>query len=207
MIMALNLVSIGVIILAAFIPSTIYLFWIRNAETYQKEPLFSVEKVFLYGATISILIALVLELLALYLINWAAGILTPGTLLYQLLNNSLFVTLFSAIIVAPFVEEFAKATGVFTAGNRLLEPENGLLYGAACGLGFAASEQVLYFGSAFLQGVEIFIFTAVLRTFTSTLLHRCQQQRPLGMAYPGPSASGAGMKDLPRGSHIIFLRS
>jgi protease PrsW len=53
----------------------------------------------------------------------------------------------------------------------LTEVENGMIYGAAIGLGFAAAENVLYFGDAILMGVEVFLITAILRTLTSTVLH------------------------------------
>jgi RsiW-degrading membrane proteinase PrsW (M82 family) len=52
-----------------------------------------------------------------------------------------------------------------------LEIEDGLVYGAAVGLGFAATENLLYLTSALLEGVEVFVTTAVLRSVTSTVLH------------------------------------
>ena len=51
-----------------------------------------------------------------------------------------------AVIIAPFVEEFLKALGMMRAGvkEEVDEVEDGLVYGAACGLGFAATENLMY---------------------------------------------------------------
>jgi RsiW-degrading membrane proteinase PrsW (M82 family) len=55
--------------------------------------------------------------------------------------------------------------------GRLAELKNGLVYGAAVGLGFAAVENVLYGANAIAVGLDVFAGTAVLRALTSTLLH------------------------------------
>lgn len=49
--------------------------------------------------------------------------------------------------------------------------EDGIVYGAAVGLGFAATENLLYLVSALSDSVESFVATAALRAVTSTLLH------------------------------------
>lgn len=50
--------------------------------------------------------------------------------------------------------------------------EDGIIYGAAAGLGFAATENLLYEGSAFLtSGTGALITIAVVRTLSSALLH------------------------------------
>jgi RsiW-degrading membrane proteinase PrsW (M82 family) len=78
-------------------------------------------------------------------------------------------TFLLAVILAPLVEESAKAWGV--PRRNILEPEDGMIYGAAVGLGFAATENMLYLFSALTESVESFVATAVLRAVTSTLLH------------------------------------
>lgn len=53
-----------------------------------------------------------------------------------------------------------------------MEIENGIVYGAAAGLGFAATENLLYESTAYLtDGVEAWAATAVLRSLSSALLH------------------------------------
>lgn len=149
-----------IIIAVAFIPALIYLVWMRSAEIYDREPFSAVIGVFLYGLTIAIGLAFILELIAIGIIDAVAGGLS--LLAYNFIL---------AVILAPVIEEFTKATGVFTVRSRLTEPENGLIYGAAVGLGFAAAENVLYYTSALSIGTEVFIATAIVRTITSTLLH------------------------------------
>jgi RsiW-degrading membrane proteinase PrsW (M82 family) len=156
--MALTALDMVIVLLVAFIPAFLYVIWIRNAEVHLREPLTAVAWAFLFGATVSIFIAFIIELIAVVPLTF---ILAEATL----------ITLVLAIVVAPIVEEFTKATGVLFVRRRLTEPENGFIYGAAVGLGFAATENTLYFLSAYLEGMDIFITLAIARTLTSTLLH------------------------------------
>jgi RsiW-degrading membrane proteinase PrsW (M82 family) len=75
------------------------------------------------------------------------------------------------VIIAPLIEETMKSAGVWYVHSRLNELEDGLIYGATVGLGFAASENILYLLSAISGGVQDFALTAVIRALTSTLLH------------------------------------
>jgi protease PrsW len=164
--MAFSLIDLAITIIAALVPSLVYLVWIRNTETHDREPYLALEKVFLYGLTIALGIAFILETVVVGVLDS----LTTSTGAPLLDQGEIQVLL--ALIVAPIIEELAKASGVFTAGRRLTtETENGFIYGAACGLGFAAGENVLYFTAAWLSGLEVFIAVAIVRTLTSTLLH------------------------------------
>ncbi len=159
--MALTTLELVVIIIVAFVPAILYMLWIRSAEIHEREPFLAVEGVFVYGLTIALGLAFVLEVVAVSIIES----LTGGAL------SAVTMSIILAIILAPLIEEFTKATGVFAVHRRLTEPENGLVYGAACGLGFAAGENVLYYTASLTAGVEIFILTVIARTLTSTLLH------------------------------------
>jgi RsiW-degrading membrane proteinase PrsW (M82 family) len=76
------------------------------------------------------------------------------------------------IVVAPFVEEFAKLFGLLRTSGFIDHPRSGLVLGAAVGLGFAATENMMYEGSALLQGgVVLFLATALIRSFSSALMH------------------------------------
>jgi RsiW-degrading membrane proteinase PrsW (M82 family) len=159
--MAVGTLELAIIIVVAFVPALIYLLWIRAAEIHEREPFLAVEGVFLYGMTIALALAFVLEVVAVSLLNAVTG----DTL------DPLAMNVILALVFAPIIEEFTKATGVMAARRRLTEPENGLVYGAACGLGFAAGENILYYNDSLASGVEIFFFTVIARTLTSTLLH------------------------------------
>lgn len=85
------------------------------------------------------------------------------------------------VFIAPIAEEIAKALGVFRVGRFINEIEDGLVYGAAAGLGFAATENLLYGAVAYLAGIaegassaEALGSSLVLigvRSFSSVLLH------------------------------------
>lgn len=75
------------------------------------------------------------------------------------------------VVVAPVVEESLKAASVLVSIRWINELEDGLVYGAAVGLGFAAVENMLYLNDALSAGIGVFLTTAVARAVTSTVLH------------------------------------
>lgn len=161
---SIDLIILG---LAAFVPSLVYLVWIRNTERYAREPYFRLIWVFIIGASLSIVLAIVAELFLMTLFD------ENVERVYQLFGeNPNLGTLVLACVIAPLVEEFAKAMGVFSVRRRFSEIEDGIVYGAAAGLGFAATENLIYEGNAyFTYGTEVFIATAVIRSLSSALLH------------------------------------
>ena len=46
-------------------------------------------------------------------------------------------------VIAPFVEELLKPIGLIFVMKRLRTPYEGVLYGVACGMGFAIMENLL----------------------------------------------------------------
>lgn len=165
--MAVAVWFLPVLVVVAFVPSLIYLIWIRNTERYLREPYYRLLTIFAYGAVISVIIAIVIEGLLLNLLNLNLQ------RIYQILGeNQNLTTIVLALIIAPFVEEAAKSLGVFTSRKRMRDIEDGIIYGAAAGLGFAATENLLYESDAFFTaGASALIATAVVRTFSSALLH------------------------------------
>jgi RsiW-degrading membrane proteinase PrsW (M82 family) len=158
-----------VLILVAFVPSFLYMVWIRNAEKHSKEPYGMLLKVFAYGAVLSVLLAVVLEIVLASLFHQNIE------RVYEFLGENPSISmLILACVIAPFVEELTKALGVLRVKKKkmLIELENGIVYGAAAGLGFAATENLLYESAAYLtDGVQAFIATAVIRSLSSALLH------------------------------------
>ncbi|MDD1769222.1 MAG: PrsW family intramembrane metalloprotease [Methanomassiliicoccales archaeon] len=168
--MAIGTVETVAVVLAAVLPSFLYVLVIRNTELHQREPMSVVFLALLYGGTGAFGIALLLESLTVF------GLFTDTSILNRFLwgpggPSPELELLVLAVVIAPIVEETVKALGVFAFHRKLTEVENGMIYGAAVGLGFAAAENVLYFGDAILTGLEVFLITAILRTLTSTLLH------------------------------------
>jgi RsiW-degrading membrane proteinase PrsW (M82 family) len=156
-----------VFVIAAFLPPLLYLVWIRNTERYGKEPWGAMLKTFAWGAVIAVFIAIFLSLVLIYI--YQQGI---GRIYVSYGQNPTLDLLILSVVIAPFTEEFAKGIGVYTTRGDITEEEDGLVYGAACGLGFAATENLLYGVIAYVQGGWISFFTLiVLRSIASALLH------------------------------------
>jgi RsiW-degrading membrane proteinase PrsW (M82 family) len=156
-----------IITLASFVPAMIFLAWIRSGARGRKEPWFQLWIVFLFGAIVAVVVAITLEVLAMALLS------LPIVREYDLFaKNPSAMTFVMAVVVAPFVEEFAKLFGLLRTSRFIDHPRSGLVFGAAVGLGFAATENMLYEGSALLGGgVVLFLTTALVRSFSSALMH------------------------------------
>lgn len=165
--MSLTIVDLMILLLVAFVPSFIYLILIRNTERFAPEPYGRLLRIFAYGAIVSILVAIVGELIATNIFK--ANIERFYDIFGQ---NPNLTSLALAIVIAPVIEELTKSIGVFRLRRYMSEIEDGMIYGAAAGLGFAATENLLYEGSALLtSGTGAFIWTAVIRSLSSALLH------------------------------------
>ncbi|MFW5927891.1 MAG: PrsW family intramembrane metalloprotease [Thermoplasmatota archaeon] len=153
---------------AAFIPSLIYLWWMRNAEKIGRQRWSNLFKTFTWGAIFAVIIAVILSLLF-------SGFIFSTRLQreYQFLGDKTIQSLILVCVIAPLVEEFAKVLGVFSVRSRIYEIEDGLVFGAACGLGFAATENLLYESNTFFtEGFgTAFITIVIVRSIASSLLH------------------------------------
>jgi RsiW-degrading membrane proteinase PrsW (M82 family) len=153
-----------ILILFSFVPALIYVRWFRNLEKYEREPYGTIFGTFMWGAFLAVFFALLLEY-ALY------NVLVYEYELIEILPFSTFVIM--AIVIAPVSEEFVKPLGiVFRAKHETDEVEDGIIYGASCGLGFAAMENLMY-GAAALgsEGIASASLLIGVRTISSTLLH------------------------------------
>ncbi|MDD1743869.1 MAG: PrsW family intramembrane metalloprotease [Methanomassiliicoccales archaeon] len=168
--MALDLISLAVLVVIAIVPAVIYLIWVRNTETCRREPYSALIGVMVYGGTFAVAAAVILETLAQMALTLPGSPLSRGFGIFGPFDPTL-EALILAVIIAPVVEELVKATGVFTVHGRLNEIEDGIIYGAAAGLGFAVTENVLYFVVAYSEGAEVLILTIAIRSVTSMVLH------------------------------------
>ncbi|HJX39096.1 MAG TPA: PrsW family glutamic-type intramembrane protease [Anaerolineae bacterium] len=156
-----------------------------------------------HGALLAPAIALVAELmviLALILVASVVVVLTPGGMetLLELSSNlqdpswledpenlaSLVLspaTLAAIIAVfvffAPLIEEFVKGLGVLLLGSRLRARAEALLWGVACGAGFAMGES-LFNGSIALEGWGV----VMLMRWGASLMH-CVASGVMGLAW------------------------
>jgi len=155
-----DLVEYILLFVMAFLPPIVYVIWIRNTEKYHREKWKPIFLCFLWGATIAVIAAIILE----YILHFS---LVPS------INDQNISALVTVIIIAPFVEEFTKplALRLKTVKKELDELEDGLIYGAVAGLGFSATENLLY-GWSFMTYSLLFFFVMIsIRSFGGCLLH------------------------------------
>lgn len=162
-----RILDLAILLAVAFVPSLIYLVWIRGAERHGREPYGRLLRIFIFGAVISVAISVVLEFLLMALVDQNIN------RVYEILGrNPNFSNLILACVIAPLVEELAKGWGVFRSRKFISEIEDGIIFGAAAGLGFAATENLLYESNAyFSDGAGAFVTIAIIRSLSSALLH------------------------------------
>lgn len=165
----------AVVAAAAFLPPVVYGVFIRNVETLNREPWGALARVFAYAAVMSVVIAIALEVL--FTTHFAREYAVPDSR-YTITQQTLLV-----VVAAPVVEEFTKGLAIRTARRNIFEIEDGIVYGAAAGLGFSATENLIYeLGTIHEQLVPgtngavpgldwSFLGVAALRSVTSTFLH------------------------------------
>lgn len=161
------ILELVILVLAAFVPSLIYLVWIRNTERTGRKPYGRLLRVFLFGAVFAVMLAVLLEVALMLLLKMNIG------RVYDIVGERPTLPgLILAVVIAPVAEELSKASGVFRARRFLSDVEGGIVFGAAAGLGFAATENLLYESQAyFSDGTGAFVITAIVRSLSSALLH------------------------------------
>lgn len=152
--------EIILLLFLSFLPPLIYMVWIRNTEKYNREPWKALLFCFFWGASISVLAAIILELLL-------------GYSLAISIENAEMIPFLSVVVVAPVVEEFTKplALRLKSVKKEIDELEDGLIYGAVAGLGFSATENLFYGRSFLAQGFLFFLILMILRSIGASLLH------------------------------------
>jgi RsiW-degrading membrane proteinase PrsW (M82 family) len=158
-----------VLLVAAFALPLVYLVWIRNSVRSGREPWSTVLKAFSWGAVLSVIIALVLSLVFILILEQVAPV------------NDFFARRFAdpstaigVLVVAPIVEEAAKGVGATAGRPQTRSKADGLVYGAAAGLGFSAMENLFYaFAALFVAGVgpSGSLVVVGVRSFSSSFLH------------------------------------
>lgn len=153
--------------LAAIIPMSIYLILIWKFDRYDREPFKLVLTNYLWGALGAIVLALI-------------GSLFLTTLASLFIRDSLQLSRFGAIVVAPLVEEITK--GLFlliTITNRKFDNiTDGIVYGGAIGLGFGMTENFLYFVT-YGESIANLFMLVIIRSLFSAVMH-CVSTATLG---------------------------
>lgn len=170
-------VGIGALPLAtilAFVPLAVVLLAVRWVDRWEPEPWQALAVAFGWGASVSVLVALVLNTGAMM------ALVASG-------SSALAADVLGAAVVAPVVEESIKALGVliiFLVWRRSFDgPVDGLVYAATVAAGFAFVENILYFGStmAATEGipgggaavVTVFLMRGIMSPFAHLLFTAC----------------------------------
>jgi RsiW-degrading membrane proteinase PrsW (M82 family) len=128
----------------AALPVPIVIAGLRWVDRYEPEPKALLAFAFFWGATVAALIAAVL--------NTASAIIVART---SDAGQGMATT---AVLVAPWIEEAAKGAAVLAIFLFRRKEFDGIVDGIVLagfvGVGFAFTENILYFGRAFLSGNE-----------------------------------------------------
>ena len=147
---------------AATVPMLAFLFTIWFLDRHDREPLWLFLLTFAWGAIGGVIFAMIGSVALSIPLAMALG---PET-----------ASQYSAVIIAPLVEEPTKAAVLFAVmlSRHFDNATDGFVYGAAAGLGFGMTENFLYFVSVAATGdVAGWLFTVVIRTFFSAVMHAC----------------------------------
>lgn len=156
------LIDVSIILFSifmAYIPMFFYVAFVWWLDRYDREPIPLVLTAFIWGAVGSTTLSLIFELiLGLPLTSFPESVQVTST----------------SVLIAPFVEEVAKALILFLLFfyYKFDNLTDGIVYGAIVGFGFAASENLLYFISTYLEaGLGAWFLSVVLRIMFSSLAH------------------------------------
>jgi protease PrsW len=134
-------VIVGAIL--ALVPLAIVFWGVRWIDRWEPEPRLALTFAFLWGAGASVFIALAVDAQVQSIVASAAG-------------SAAAAEFIGAAVQAPIVEEVAKGLGVlllfFAVRRRFDGPVDGIVYAAVVAGGFAFTENILYFGVAFVEG-------------------------------------------------------
>jgi len=141
----LNFVGLTTSVLFSIVLTLFYWLVIWWLDRFEKEPVWLLAVLFLWGALVVPVLAIIFELAA----EGVASIVMAGTPL----------EFTSVSVIAPIVEEAFKGIGVLAvvALREFDDALDGLVYGATVGLGFALTENILYFFGNFAGGVPVFL--------------------------------------------------
>ena len=150
-------------LLLAMLPLAVVLLAVRWIDRWDPEPRPTLIFALLWGAGISIITALIVDLGVQITIAASTGAL----------RGSDFA---SAVIQAPIVEEVAKGFGVlvlfWTVRRHFHGPLDGVVYATTIAAGFAFSENIQYFGLAMTEGnAQTLGITFLLRGVFSPFAH------------------------------------
>jgi len=157
-----GLVEMFIGLICATLPVPIYVTLLLWIDRYESEPLWMLATAFFWGALVAVFIA--------FILNTANEIIVAAAT-----NNAHIGEKFAAVISAPIVEESAKASILlvlfFWKTDEFDDIVDGIVYAGMVGLGFAMTENVLYYGKAVQGGPGSLTVIFILRGMAAPFSH------------------------------------
>ena len=149
-------------LITATIPVPLYLILVLWIDRYEAEPLWMLATAFFWGAIIATFFA--------FLLN------TTSQGVVGALTNANAGQAFAAVISAPIVEEIGKAFILFIfffwKKDEFDGVVDGIVYASLTALGFAMTENILYYGKAVAEGGGgALTLTVIIRGFFAPFSH------------------------------------
>ena len=157
-----GLVQLMIGMVCAILPVPIYVMLLLWIDRYESEPLWMLATTFFWGALVAVFIAL--------LFNTGVEIIAAIAT-----RNKEVASNVGAVISAPIVEESAKALILviffFWKKDEFDGIVDGIVYAGMAGLGFAMTENILYYGRAIQQGPQALTVVLILRGIGAPFSH------------------------------------
>src|SRR5438128_4894928 len=148
--------------ICATLPVPVYIMILLWIDRYESEPLWMLTTTFLWGALVAVFIAIILNTV-------------NGAIITAVTNSAQIGEHFGAVISAPIVEESAKAFILlvlfFWKRDEFDGIIDGIVYAGMVGLGFAMTENILYYGRAVQGGAGSLTFIFILRGMAAPFSH------------------------------------
>jgi len=149
-------------LLAAMIPVPLYVVLVLWIDRYEGEPLWMLSTAFFWGALIAAFFAFLLNTILGLIVTLVAGSANAGEA-------------FSAVVSAPIVEELGKGFILFifffAKKDEFDGVVDGIVYASLSGLGFAMTENILYYGNAAAHSGGMLTATVIVRGFFAPFSH------------------------------------
>jgi protease PrsW len=147
--------------LMAVVPVPFYVMLALWLDRYEAEPPRVLARTFVWGATVAICMAMLVNT---YAESTLAGVFGDHA-----------AGIFGAVVSAPVVEELAKGLVLLILYRGMVDEfdgvTDGVVYAAMVGLGFAMVENIQYYGSALAQGEHESVVTFVVRGMMAPFAH------------------------------------
>ncbi len=149
-------------LICATLPVPIYVMLLLWIDRYESEPLWMLATAFFWGALVAVFIAIILNTI-------------NGVIVAAATNSARIGENFGAVISAPIVEESAKAFILLVLflwkRDEFDGIVDGIVYAGMVGLGFAMTENILYYGRAVQGGAGSLTLIFILRGMAAPFSH------------------------------------